>query len=707
MVYNDAALLLKTDDESPAQRLDRRWKESETKNLIYTFGFKMEPVTLHGPLAPKCPNFLAHPPNTVAPSTEYYTELHPEAHLHLQGLELIEGHVVQADSSDDERRRKRDDLLETGQPRYYLKSVNSIHSPESKIPKFSPESDLNLDDSSFEISSDEERDVIHHVKTFKPRVVSCTEDLLSASTDSEASEGELYRTHMSFLTPLVIILPCQRARKKPHPLLADASSVLRRSPDPLFYAPSASLFPQTLKTLKESRADWMSKIQAAQKSNEDEEFVKLIDNLTEEGHVTLKEGLDLYLYRGKIIVPRNLRSEVLLHIHGLAHCGHPNFSLSSKALESSDYWWIEAKDDLIEHLNSCPSCQKNAPVPKSRNDIPSTGNLIAKRPFESLHVDTIGRLPKDIQGNAYVVVFVDSFSRFTVLVPLNKLNATEVAYAMLEKVCAIFGVPAAVYSVYGPEYANHIFEELCDFLNISITTSIPHFHQSNGVAERRNRDVLFTLRKLLADFNDYDNCNYRSSKSPTKILDKLTNSRIPEGSWLRTVESVSASLIEKWEKAEISSNPPILPQSEDAVHQYKEGNFVLRIFDRTAKLHSPWKGPYLITKVYSSRNHVKILNLLTGSETLASIVSLKPFTPQSTNFDYLSAIAAQDRAEHLVQEVQQIDTQRQRALVQWVGASEPTWEPLEEIRKTKAYSDFIKKQFCLRFFRLCYVYCCL
>ncbi|KAL0251602.1 hypothetical protein GEMRC1_000815 [Eukaryota sp. GEM-RC1] len=111
-------------------------------------------------------------------------------------------------------------------------------------------------------------------------------------------------------------------------------------------------------------------------------------------------------------------------------------------LESSDYWWPEAKEDLIEHLNSCPSCQKNAPVPKSRNDIPSTGNLIANRPFESLHVDTIGPLPKDIQGNAYVVVFVDSFSRFTVLVPLNKLNATEVAYAMLEKVCAIFGIPS-------------------------------------------------------------------------------------------------------------------------------------------------------------------------------------------------------------------------------------------------------------------------
>ncbi|KAL0251662.1 hypothetical protein GEMRC1_000874 [Eukaryota sp. GEM-RC1] len=72
-------------------------------------------------------------------------------------------------------------------------------------------------------------------------------------------------------------------------------------------------------------------------------------------------------------------------------------------------------------------------------------------------------------------------------------------------VCAIFGIPASVHSDNGPEYANHIFEDLCDFLNIYVSTAIPHYHQSNGVAERRNPDVLYTLRKLLADFNDYDN----------------------------------------------------------------------------------------------------------------------------------------------------------------------------------------------------------
>ncbi|KAL0235895.1 hypothetical protein GEMRC1_002477 [Eukaryota sp. GEM-RC1] len=515
---------------------------------------------------------------------------------------------------------------------HFLKSLTPsaecINSPENKIPKRSSSPDLNLDDSSddIEISTDEE-EVALHAKSFVPRIVNCSDDLLSASTDSEAELSLSPNTPANFLTPLRFFTPLTSApglKVDPRKTRANADNLLRRSADPLFYA--TNLFsPHRVMSLKDKRADWMAELREAQRLDEDPEFAALIDQLSEAGTLELEETLDLYLFQGKIILPKAQRQDVLMNIHGLPHCGHPTLASSLKALENSDYWWPSAKEDLTSHIQHCPSCQKNSNLPSARNTAQTTGNLIARRPFESLHVDTIGPLPEDVSKYKYVVVFVDSFTRFTVLVPLAKLNASEVAFALLEKVCSIFGIPASVHSDNGPEYANHIFEELCDFLNISESTAIPHYHQSNGVAERRNRDVLHTLRKLLADFNDYDNwsgylpmtqllinctkCRRTGftpfemvfgtdstidpRNPPTKILEKLTNSSIPATSWLRTIESVSASLIEKWEKAETNLNPPTLPQSNNVDHLFKEGSYVLRAFDKSAKLQSPWKGPLL------------------------------------------------------------------------------------------------------------------
>ncbi|KAL0239447.1 hypothetical protein GEMRC1_009555 [Eukaryota sp. GEM-RC1] len=164
------------------------------------------------------------------------------------------------------------------------------------------------------------------------------------------------------------------------------------------------------------------------------------------------------------------------------------------------------KADMIKHVQQCPACQKTAPVPKKI--IESTGSLWADRPFARLNADTIGPLPKDQNGNQFLLVFVDSFTRYSILSPLEELNSREVAYRLVWDVIAIFGIPFCIYSDNGTEFANAIFEAICNLLVIEVSRSIPHFSQSNGLVERRHRDVLQSLRDLLVDFNDYDNWSY-------------------------------------------------------------------------------------------------------------------------------------------------------------------------------------------------------
>ncbi|KAL0219483.1 hypothetical protein P9112_005136 [Eukaryota sp. TZLM1-RC] len=136
-----------------------------------------------------------------------------------------------------------------------------------------------------------------------------------------------------------------------------------------------------------------------------------------------------------------------------------------------------------------------APVPKSNT--PLTGSLWADKPFARLNVDSIGPLPPDQEANKYILVFVDSFTGYTILVPLKELNARLTADALNWNVCNLCDN--------GPEFAYNVFQSLCKFLSIDVTNSTPYFSQSNGLVERRHRIILQNLRKLLIDFNAYDN----------------------------------------------------------------------------------------------------------------------------------------------------------------------------------------------------------
>ncbi|KAL0210676.1 hypothetical protein RCL1_005112 [Eukaryota sp. TZLM3-RCL] len=231
----------------------------------------------------------------------------------------------------------------------------------------------------------------------------------------------------------------------------------------------------------------LSKIRSEQKialTNKDPLFVE----------ATWNEKYQLLLNQeGKIVIPDNLRQTILLNIHGLVQSGHPSLRSSISRLKESHFFWPSMVTDMEDHVRRCPACQKTAPIPSLK--VPSSGSLWADRPFSRLNVDTIGPLPKDIQDHQFVLVF--SLSRSST--PLRQRMRSCGTYVLS------FGIPLCIHSDNGPEFANAVFRGVCDQLAIEYSNSIPHYSQSNGLVERRHRDILQSLRKLLIDFNDYDN----------------------------------------------------------------------------------------------------------------------------------------------------------------------------------------------------------
>ncbi|KAL0214288.1 hypothetical protein P9112_006472 [Eukaryota sp. TZLM1-RC] len=446
----------------------------------------------------------------------------------------------------------------------------------------------------------------------------------------------------------------------------------------------------------------------------DQQKVPDNDPLFKDCIIEAKSGLKL-TKSGKILIPPSTRPEILLLAHGSIEAGHPPFAQCWKSLQQSDFHWPNMRNDLQTHVNACIFCQKTAPVPKTL--ISSTGSLNSvRRPFESLHCDSIGPLSVDSYGYRYIVHFVDAFSKCSILVPTKDLKALTVANSLISSVYSIFGAPRHIHSDNGPEFANKIFSLLCQFLNVEHTQSLPHYHQSNGLVERQHRSFLQVIRRMLLDFSDYDNwsdyvplcqmvLNSQERKAlnaspyslifgsdtsprllPNQLLTSFASHPLPadKPEFIEHLVTLTKKLLASWDAVTQSSapppadipEPPYIPQVNDRV-------FVLR--EKPDKLHGHFVGPYIVLKVLSSSS-LLVQNPVSGSSLKTATHLVKPCL-SSLPPEILNAYVAADSGELILDAI--IDISDDSATVLWSDGT-TTVQPVSSIRNTAAYSRYSK-----------------
>ncbi|KAL0240025.1 hypothetical protein GEMRC1_010132 [Eukaryota sp. GEM-RC1] len=161
------------------------------------------------------------------------------------------------------------------------------------------------------------------------------------------------------------------------------------------------------------------------------------------------------------------------------------------------------KEDISTVLSNCGICQKFQEL--SFNNVSSTGKLFSNLPFQSVHVDMIGPLQQDALGNKYILAITDAFTRFSILCPTTDIRAETVADSIFTDVFCFFGLPESIRSDGGSEFDNTVLSAVLKRLNVKHMFSYPHHHESNGLAERRNKEIRSTLNKYTAELNERKN----------------------------------------------------------------------------------------------------------------------------------------------------------------------------------------------------------
>uniref|UniRef100_A0A3B3QSA7 Integrase catalytic domain-containing protein n=1 Tax=Paramormyrops kingsleyae TaxID=1676925 RepID=A0A3B3QSA7_9TELE len=112
-------------------------------------------------------------------------------------------------------------------------------------------------------------------------------------------------------------------------------------------------------------------------------------------------------------------------------------------------------------------------------------------------MDFITNLPRSA-GKTVILTIVDRFSKMCRLVPLPKLpSASELAETLIQELFRFTGIPEDIVSDRGPQFASRVFREFCRKLNITLSLTSAYHPQSNGLAERTNREVSKALRLLI------------------------------------------------------------------------------------------------------------------------------------------------------------------------------------------------------------------
>ena len=160
-------------------------------------------------------------------------------------------------------------------------------------------------------------------------------------------------------------------------------------------------------------------------------------------------------------------------LHSAAHLG----CQALWKLFSDRYTYKAGRRLSIEVAQSCPQCQLGSDY---GHRVKTTGAIQSRGPWDTLSVDVVGPPPVD-HRHEVLIVFVDCYSRYTILFPASNHTASTVSDALLRHVIPYFGTPRRLWSDRGREFVGDGWGKLMRSLGVQRVLTSPYHPERNTV----------------------------------------------------------------------------------------------------------------------------------------------------------------------------------------------------------------------------------
>jgi hypothetical protein len=210
----------------------------------------------------------------------------------------------------------------------------------------------------------------------------------------------------------------------------------------------------------------------------------------------IQDGL---LFRGnQLCIPKFSMRENLLkekNIKGLV--GHFGHDKTFSKLNSS-YYWPGMRTDVKKFVDRRKKFHHMKG--KRQNTGLYQSLAIPERPWDTVSMDFILRLPRTQRGYDSIFVVVDRFLKMAHLIPCQKTNnVTHIVNLFFKEVVRLHDFPKSIISDQDTKFMGHFWRTLWNNLGTSFSFSSAYHPQTDGQTEVVNRSLGDLLRSLVTE----------------------------------------------------------------------------------------------------------------------------------------------------------------------------------------------------------------
>ena len=285
------------------------------------------------------------------------------------------------------------------------------------------------------------------------------------------------------------------------------------------------------------------------------------------------------------------------------------------------------REDIRLYIHNCEPCNKaKRPKPKPHAALNS---YLAGHPMDRVAMDIIGPLPKTQQGNKYILVIGDHFTRWMDAYAIGDQTSHTIAGKLVKEFMCRFGIPLDIHTDQGKHFDSQLVHDICKLLQVKKTRSTAYHPESNGLIEKFNQTLGQLIRTHVLENQDWDEdidllmAAYRSTKhpatgyspnymmlgrevySPLELQFPIRNNHI---SHLTDQHRYAVELQERLSKCYLEARTKLKETAERQKRDYDTRtmknaydveSLVYKFNNVHHKFETPWSGPYIVLKKFS------------------------------------------------------------------------------------------------------------